>query len=333
MNLPAAIYAVRWLIRDTFRQALASGLFWLMLGVSTLCMVVCLSAGISGDVPLRQGKEMSEFLPRGDVEARPEKLTNSGVTVITGELTLLFGKMKLSLGRDGADAVHYFQLLLAGVVADAAGVLLALIWTAGFLPTFLEPGAAAVLLAKPVPRWSLLTGKYLGVLTFVAFQAIVFAGGTWAALGISTGIWSAAYLLCVPILLFHFAIFFSVSTLLAVCTRSTVTCILGSVLFWLLSWGMNYGRHAAFGLVDLSLIPEPLHVLIETGYWILPKPADLGLVLFDTLQADGSFGKPAALEAVQSKGLLYPGLSLLTSLIFTVVMLGAAAREFVTTDY
>ena len=41
---------------------------------------------------------------------------------------------------------------LAGVVADTAGVLLALLWTAGFLPTFLEPAAVTVLLAKPAPR-------------------------------------------------------------------------------------------------------------------------------------------------------------------------------------
>ena len=59
-------------------------------------------------------------------------------------------------------------------MADAVGLLLALLWTASFLPTFLEPAAVAVLLAKPVPRWQLLVGKFAGVLAFVAFQAARF---------------------------------------------------------------------------------------------------------------------------------------------------------------
>src|SRR5262249_23044651 len=146
----------------------------------------------------------------------------------------------------------FLQLLLAGGVADAAGLLLALVWTAGFLPTFLEPASASVLLAKPVPRWSLLAGKYLGVLAFVAFQATVFVGGTWLALAARTGIWDATYLLCIPVLLLHFAIFYSVSALIAVCTRSTVACVLGSVLFWFVCWGMNYGRHAALATPEMG---------------------------------------------------------------------------------
>src|SRR5207248_1034875 len=114
-----------------------------------------------------------------------------------------------------------------------------------------DPSAVAVLLAKPAPRWSLLVGKYLGVLVFVLFQATVFVVGTWLALGVRTGVWGPfvgstplpVYLLCVPLLLVHFAIFFSFSTLLATLSRSTVTCVFGSLLFWLLCWGMNYARH------------------------------------------------------------------------------------------
>ena len=256
---------------------------------------------------MHQGNEQPEFLPRTDpLAATPEKLANTGVTVVTGDLTLLFGKVRIPLGRDGTDAVRFLQLILAGGVADAAGILLALIWTAGFLPAFLEPGSASVLLAKPVPRWSLLTGKYLGVLAFVAFQAIIFVGGTWLALGISTGIWQPAYLLCIPMLLIHFAIFFSVSAFLAVCTRSTVACIFGSVLFWMLCWGMNYGRHVVLALPDPTLLPGSVQTLVEAGYWILPKPADLGIVLFDALGAGNSFGKPAAFQVIQSKGMFYP---------------------------
>jgi hypothetical protein len=250
-----------------------------------------------------------------------------------GELTLAFGAIRLPLQRGRPEAVRHLQLLLAGVVADTAGLLLALIWTAGFLPTFLEPSSVAVLLAKPVPRWSLLLGKYLGVLVFVAFQAVVFVGGTWMALGLRTGIWHGTYLLCIPLLLVHFAIFFSFSVLLAVMTRSTVACVIGSVVFWLLCWGMNYGRHALVGLPDVEVAAVGFSSPVEIGYWVMPKPADLTLMLFDALQADNYFGKQLAYVEVQKKGAFYPELSVLTSLLFAVVVLAIAAYEFVTTDY
>lgn len=333
MNLSAAIYAIRWLIRDTFRQSLASGIFWLILTLSTIFIMVCLSVSATGKRSLADSEEPAEFLPRHDPDAEKAQKEPSGVDVVGGELTLGFGAFRVELGRDIRDAVHFLQLVLAGGVADAVGILLALIWTAGFLPSFLDPSAASVILAKPVPRWSLLIGKWLGVLVFVGFQALVFLLGTWVALGIRTGIWDSAYLLAFPLLLIHFAVFFSVSAFLGVCTRSTVTCVFGSILFWLLCWGMNYGRHAVIGLPELSHLPETVRTMVDIGYWILPKPADMGLILYDALQAGNAMVKPAEFQAVQAKGAFFPELSLLSSLAFMGVVLGLACWEFEHTDY
>lgn len=337
MKLSFAIYAFRWLVRDTFRQARASGLSWLMLAVSGLCILVCLSVGVTGGTPLHRSGEPAEFLPRGDPQASPALVGKAGVDVVNGELTLAFGAFRVQLGRDSVDAIRFLQLLLAGALADTAGILLALVWTAGFLPTFLEPGAAVVLLAKPLPRWGLLTGKFLGVLFFVACQATVFVGGTWLALGIRTGYWEPGYLLCIPLMLFHFAVFFSFSILLAVCTRSTVLCVIGSIAFWLLCWGMNYGRHSLAVLPSLepglSGVPASLQALVEAGYWILPKPADLGLILSDALQAGQYFGTVPAFEAARKSGAFVPELSLLTSLLFSGLTLGGAAWQLSSTDY
>jgi hypothetical protein len=337
MNLPAVLYSWRWLIRDTFRQARASGLSWLMLGVSALCILVCLSVNVVDSKPLHRPGEPSEFLPRHDPQADPAKAAKSGVDVVQGDLTLAFGAFRIPLGRDAHDAIRFLQLLLAGAVADTAGILLALIWTAGFLPAFLDPSAAVVLLAKPVPRWSLLVGKYLGVLVFVFFQATVFVGGTWLALGLRTSVWDPGYLLCIPLLLLHFAIFFSFSLLLAVYTRSTIVCVVGSIAFWLLCWGMNYGRHAVVTLpyLDPSATPLPslFQGVVEAGYWVLPKPFDLNIILSEALQAANYFDRFEVIGKVQEIGAFYPDLSVLSSLVFTAAMLLTGARELAYTDY
>jgi hypothetical protein len=318
MTSPQAVYAIRWLVRDTFRQALASRLSWLMAGVTALIVIFCLAVGVDGGEPLR---------PPDDVEVRPPH----------GTITLGFGAFRGPLFRDGEEAVRFLQLLLAEWAAGAAGTLLALVWAAGFLPAFLEPAAASVLLAKPVPRWLLLLGKYLGVLAFVGCQVTLFVFGTWVALGLGTGYWPAGYLWCIPVLVLQFAAVYAFSVLLAVCTRSQVACVLGSVLFWLLCWGMNYGYQVCVALPYLDPQAPALSPLTQglvgAGYWLLPKPVDLAMFLHEVLGADSHFAALPEWAVVRQTGAWVPELGLLSAVLFIAGVLAAAARQLATTDY
>jgi hypothetical protein len=250
----------------------------------------------------------------------------SGVDVPTGEVSFLFGAIRVPLSRSRTEAVRHIELILAGGLADTAGVLLALIWTAGFLPGFLDASAASVLLAKPAPRWLMLAGKFLGVLVFVAIQALLFIALTWLALGLRTGVWEPRYFLGVPLLLAHFAMFFSVSTFIAVMTRSTVAGVLGTLAFWLVCWGVNYLRHAAVQSGSAG-------AALETAYFLLPKPADLGLLLVDALQAQGAFGSDSALEAARARGDVQPEWVFATSFILPIVAFLFAVRKLNRTEY
>ncbi|MFO0879463.1 MAG: ABC transporter permease [Gemmataceae bacterium] len=372
MNAPASVLVIRWLIWDTFRQSLASSIFWVMLGVSVVSIAFCLGTSMR-DVPFQPADETPERIPVGEARKKdPFELSKSGVDVIQGELNFLFGAVHVPYLKYREDAVRWIQLLLASYIADTLGLLLALIWTAGFLPTFLESSSVTVLLAKPVPRWSLLVGKVIGVLVFVTFQATVFVGGTWLALAIRTGVWNPTYLWCVPMLVLHFAIFFSFSCMLAVWTRSAIVAVFGSLLFWAICWGMNYGRHASLatplaqaesriaarattlvGLgaaIDLpaAVTATPLALAddvpggrvartasnaLEVGYWVLPKPADVGIVLGKLLGADSHVAQLPEFVAVEKAGQLHLEWSVLASCLFALVMLAIAGHEFVQADY
>jgi hypothetical protein len=334
MNSPTAIRIVRWLVYVTFRQALASRLFQVTAGVSGLCILLCLSVRVTGEPPLPTDPgEVRMRLP--EEEARHVGARVHGLDVARSDLTVLFGAVRVRYRQYPEDAVSFIQLLLAGFVADTAGILLALVWTAGFLPTSLGPASATVLLAKPVPRWALLLGQYLGVLGFVALQAVFFVGGTWLALGAGTGVWTPSYLLSIPILLIHFAVFFSVSAGLAVCTRGTVVSMVGALAFWLLCWCTNAGWHTA-QLAGASAPGAPAAgglSLLRAGYWLLPKPADLNGLLCDALHAERYFGRLLDFHALHGRGLLHLGLSILTSLLFAAGVLALAVYRFVRTDY
>lgn len=328
MNLSSTLFVLRWLVRDTFRQARASGIYWLMLGVSGMCIAVCLSVGVS-NLPFKD-PDAAGRLPAGDPEGRK---ADPGVDKIKGEITFAFGAIRVPSSQYREQVVRSVQWTMTGLIADTLGVLMALIFTAGFLPAFVNRGTAEVLVAKPIPRWTLLSGKFLGVLIFVAFQVLIFSLGTWFALGIKTGYWEASYLVCLPILLIHFAVFFSFSTLLAVTTRSTVACVFGSLVFWLICWGMNFGHHTLAAQPIFDDLSPIMKGLLEVGYWVLPKPADFGTLLLEALQAEKAYSAPFDIETLRAKGMWQPGLSVLSSCVFAVVMLYLAAREWVTTDY
>jgi ABC-type transport system involved in multi-copper enzyme maturation permease subunit len=350
VNTQFTFVTVLQLIRDTFRQSCASGICWMMLTVTAICVALCLSVTVRGDAPLASDDEPALFLPRSmpadgsgassalskvgvPFETNPDVARRDGIETISGHMSLAFGAVSFPVSRARRDAVYFFELVLAWGVAGTIGVLMALVWTAGFLPAFLEPSAAAVLLAKPIPRWQLLLGKYVGVLSFVGVQVVLFVGLTWLALGIRTNVWNMTYWLCIPLLLLQFAIFYSFSLLLAVISRSTVACVFGSVLFWLLAWGINYGYVMAHGVLEAHHVRSGTLNLARLAYWISPKPVDAGLILFNTMGALGDFEKPAVFMVLESGQEFSPCLSILSCVVLAGSLLVISTYEFSTTDY
>jgi hypothetical protein len=355
VNARSGAVVVWQLTRDTFRQARASGVLWVMLAVTAVCTALCLTVGVAGDVALRDPSEPSFFLPPAATTASPAPAASGptaakftrvdtdyarrqGVETVRGRMTLAFGAVSLPVARERGDAVRFVELVLAWGVAGTLGLLLALVWTAGFVPAFLEPGAASVLLAKPAPRWLLLLGKYLGVLAFVGSQAALFVGLTWLALGLRTGVWDTTYWWAAPLMLVQFAVYYGFSVLLAVLTRGTAACAFGSVLFWLLAWGINYGSVTARGLSAPApghdrYLPPAAVSLAGAAYWVSPKPVDAGLILFNALDARHDFDKPAVFRQLEAWPSFSPPLSIVSSLAVAAALVAVSAHEFSAADY
>ncbi|QVL32834.1 ABC transporter permease subunit [Telmatocola sphagniphila] len=361
MNLPTILLTIQWMVRDTIRQSIAAKLFWVLLGASILCILFCLSVDARGDenlLPLSRS-EQREQISKDEALAQGMKLgtqsglghavgapalamlatslgeqfaRKEGVDIAQGEISIGFGVIKVQVGRDRTDAVRFLQIWLAGAIADTAGIFLALIWTAGFIPSFLEPGSVTVLLAKPVPRWAILLGKFIGVMLFVSAQAIFFVLGTWIALGLKTGVFDSLYLMAIPMMIVHFGVFFSFSVLMAVWSRNTTVCLLSTLIFWIASWGMNFGW-VVVCTQNISAFSPLSRLLLDIGYWTMPKPLDLNMVLYDLLKADGFTMKVPEFKQLQDLKLFRPVASILASLAFGLVMLLSACWEFEKQEY
>jgi ABC-type transport system involved in multi-copper enzyme maturation permease subunit len=118
----------------------------------------------------------------------------------------------------------------------AAGVAIAILVTAPIIPQMFDPGSLHLLLSKPVARWLLFLSKFVGGCAFILIGATYLIGGIWLILGLRFAIWDAKLLLSIPIYLFMFAIYYSVSAFAGVIWRSPVISIGISVIFFGACW-------------------------------------------------------------------------------------------------
>ena len=96
------------MIRDTVRQSLASRGFWLLLGLSGLCILLCLSVGVEGATAVRPPGEIELF----GADRQPYTGLNAG----RGVLSLGFGAVRVEQWRDAESSVHLLQILLVMIV-------------------------------------------------------------------------------------------------------------------------------------------------------------------------------------------------------------------------
>jgi ABC-type transport system involved in multi-copper enzyme maturation permease subunit len=118
--------------------------------------------------------------------------------------------------------------LFVGTLAVLAGILV----TAPVIPHTFEAGAIDLLLSKPVSRWLVFLSKYVGGCAFILLNAAYFVVGLWLIVGLRFDLWSNKLLLCIPIFMFLFAIYYSVSAFAGVLWRNAIVSIVITVLFW-----------------------------------------------------------------------------------------------------
>src|SRR5439155_10272753 len=114
-----------------------------------------------------------------------------------------------------------------------------LVVTAGFIPNALARGSFDLMASKPISRTTLLVYKYVGGLTFIFVLTAATVLGIWLAVGVRTGLWALDFLTVIPLLTFHFAILYAISTFAAVFTRSALLAILLAVAASGLFWGLG----------------------------------------------------------------------------------------------
>lgn len=196
-------------------------------------------------------------------------------------IDVLFGMWKVQADQFAANGMLRTNLIAAVIVdgimdtaLGSVGMILAVIATAGFIPHLLEKGAIELVVSRPIPRWMLFLGRYLGGLSFVLFHAAVFVGLTFLVAGLRWGVWLPGYLLAIPLVTLLFSFLYCISVLTAVYARGTVTAI----LITLGAWAAFAAIQTVDDMLDDGNPPAERHVALRSLHLarqIVPKTQDV----------------------------------------------------------
>jgi ABC-type transport system involved in multi-copper enzyme maturation permease subunit len=130
-------------------------------------------------------------------------------------------------------------VLFSNFVVGMIGVFCGIIVTAAIIPQTFEAGAIDLLLSKPISRPLLFLTKFAGGCAFMLIIAAYILGGLWLVVGWRHGVWHHSLLWCIPVFLFVFAVYYSVSALAGVIWRNTIVAVVVTFLFWAVCWGLG----------------------------------------------------------------------------------------------
>jgi hypothetical protein len=195
------------LIADTYRSLKCRGLYWVIFWISIVLGVVYASLGCTANgwsIFFGLYEFPSSFLREG-TEWEKSLL-----------LTTLNGLM------------DYWMMTFA--------VVLALFPTTTIFPDTMKPGAIDFMLSKPISRFKLFVGKYLGAMMFVVVQAALLTGICFVSVFFRLGILYWEIFWCVGLTTLIFSFIYSLNVFVGVVTRSGVAALLWTALFWFIIW-------------------------------------------------------------------------------------------------
>ena len=277
-----------------------------------------------------------------EVVTHPTKVTRR---IWPCEQVLFFGLGDLKWAREvplGLQ-IHTIENVIVGNIGAAVAIIVSVIITGFSIPNMLRKGSIDLLIVKPIRRTTLLLYKYIGGLTFIFLNTSAVVFPIWLVIGIRSGIWAYGFLLTIPIITFFFAILYSISTLVAVFTRSAIAAILLTCFMW--------GAFVLSGI--LYVLPDGARQAKEGGnpsgvtnflsegwfpratkavHFVLPRYSDLNHLTTKLLVED-----LLALPGMEPDDLREATFSwketLAVDFSFIGLMLGLACIRFATKDY
>ncbi|WP_417737454.1 ABC transporter permease subunit [Rosistilla oblonga] len=123
--------------------------------------------------------------------------------------------------------------LIVNLLLGVLGVFIAILVTGSIIPEMFQSGSLQLLLSKPIGRSLLFLSKFLGGCSFVFVNITLMIVGLWLIVGFRLQIWNHNLLLCIPLFVFLFIVYYSVSAVAGLIWRNAIVSIAVTVIFWM----------------------------------------------------------------------------------------------------
>ncbi len=186
-----------------------------------------------------------------------------------GETLMLFGQ-QASPPVPLDEILRVVQQMQAGLAGGLfTGItLFGIFAVAGVIPDMLERGTVDLYLSKPIARWQLLLGKYLGSVLAIALNILYFLGGTVLVFGLKCGLWDGMLVLTSLLMTFMFAALYAMVVFIGVLTQSTATSIILTYLYLFIIGGILHNREASVYLLSDNLVYRGV---IDGLFYLFPQ--------------------------------------------------------------
>ncbi len=134
------------------------------------------------------------------------------------------------------------------------GIFIGIIVTSNMIPDMFQPGSLHLLLSKPISRSLLLLSKFVGGTAFIGLNVTYLLVGFYFLVGWRLKIWNEGLLICIPIFIFIFMIYYSVSMLAGLISKNAIIAIAVTGLFWVFCTTLGSTYWVMRGLV--TVMPE-----------------------------------------------------------------------------
>ncbi|QDS90043.1 ABC-2 family transporter protein [Rosistilla ulvae] len=123
--------------------------------------------------------------------------------------------------------------LIVNLLLGVLGVFIAILVTGSIIPEMFQSGSLQLLLSKPISRSLLFLAKFIGGCSFVFVNITLMIVGLWLIVGFRLQIWNHNLLLCIPLFVFLFVVYYSVSAVAGLIWRNAIVSIAVTVIFWM----------------------------------------------------------------------------------------------------
>ncbi|MBL4808461.1 MAG: ABC transporter permease [Phycisphaerales bacterium] len=209
---------------DAYRELNAKKLFWLTMGLTVLFAALLAVVGID--------EEGVRFL----------------------WFNLSFIPIDSSIIEPKEFYISVFSYLGISLWLTWIATILAIISTAGIIPELVTGGTIESMLSRPISRTRLFLTKYATGLLFVALQVAVFSVLSMLIIWINSGYLELRILMAIPIVVSFFSFLFCVCAFIGLITRSTMTAMLLTLLFWSFLFILNMADGALMQFQESTAI-------------------------------------------------------------------------------